>query len=83
MGGPFSFLNINWKFSTRAFENLRGKIEVTFRKGSNFIRFNTSSKFIFVTEDTIRILNRNGLDVNIYNNDFRESFDKIEFRVIQ
>ena len=83
MGGPFSFLNINWKFSTRAFENLCGKIEVTFRKGSNQIRFNTSNKFIFVTEDTIKILNRNGLNVTIYNNDFRESFDKIEFRVIQ
>ena len=83
MGGPFSFLNINWKFSTRAFENLCGKIEVTFRKGSNQIRFNTSNKFIFVTEDTIRILNRSGLNVTIYNNDFRESFDKIEFRVIQ
>lgn len=83
MGGPFSFLNIDWKFSARAFENLCGKIEVTFRKGSNQIRFNTSNKFIFVTEDTIRILNRNGLNVTIYNKDFRESFDKIEFRVIQ
>ena len=83
MGGPFSFLNINWKFNTKAFENLCGKIEVTFRKGSNQICFNTSNKFIFVTEDTIRILNKHGLNVTIYNNDFRESFDKIEFKVIQ
>jgi hypothetical protein len=83
MGEPFSFVNINWKFNTKAFENLCGKIEVTFRKGSNQIRFNTSNKFIFVTEDTIRILNRSGLNVTIYNKDFRESFDKIEFKVIQ
>lgn len=83
MGEPFSFVNINWKFNTKAFENLCGKIEVTFRKGSNQIRFNTSNKFIFVTEDTIKILNRSGLNVTIYNNDFRESFDKIEFKVIQ
>ena len=83
MGKPFSFVNINWKFNIKAFENLCGKIEVTFRKGSNQIRFNTSNKFIFVTEDTIRILNRSGLNVTIYNKDFRESFDKIEFRVIQ
>ena len=83
MGEPFSFVNINWKFNIKAFENLCGKIEVTFRKGSNQIRFNTSNKFIFVTEDTIKILNRSGLNVTIYNNDFRESFDKIEFKVIQ
>lgn len=83
MGEPFSFVNINWKFNTKAFENLCGKIEVAFRKGSNQIRFNTSNKFIFVTEDTIRILNKSGLNVTIYNNDFRESFDKIEFKVIQ
>ena len=83
MGGPFSFVNINWKFNTKAFENLCGQIEVTFRKGSNQIRFNTSNKFIFVTEDTIMILNKRGLNVTIYNNDFRKSFDKIEFRVIQ
>ena len=83
MGEPFSFVNINWKFNIKAFENLCGQIEVTLRKGSNQIRFNTSNKFIFVTEDTIRILNRRGLNVTIYNNDFRESFDKIEFKVIQ